>query len=176
DDAVFRLFKDQKCRIKGEKATATSPSGTMQMGSTIHIDSDTTGLSVFSKRIIKIDSCRTSEMLLMLVSTRDIEINCTRIKQPSEPCNGSAVPGSAPVYLQRSSSWIEAERVARESLATGISATVKVVDRKENDRVVKTIITSTDVMLSNIQTIHRRLDKENGIVKVWVDGNRGIVR
>jgi hypothetical protein len=168
DDAVLRLFIDMNCQIKGERATATSPSGTMHMGSTIQVSKDTLGLAEFKLQVIMLDSVRTPEMLIILVSNKEMEINHSLIKQPPEPYVDNAVSGSAPIYLQQSSSWIEAERVAREELALSKSASVKVVDRKENNNVIKTIVTTTDVMLSDVQTIHQRIDWDNRIVKVWV--------
>jgi len=168
ENAVLRLFIDTNCQIKGERATATSPGGSMHMGSTIQVSKDTLGLAEFKKHVARLDSVRTPEMLIILVSNREMEITRKFIKQPGNPESENAVSGSALIYLQQSSSWIEAERVAREELAISISASVKVVDRKENDRVVKTIVTTTDVMLSDVQTIHRRIDWDNRIVKVWV--------
>jgi len=168
EDAVLRLFTDIHCHIKGEKASASSPGGTMHMGSTIQLVSDTTGLAAFREQVVRLDSVRTPEMLIMLVSTRQIKINRKLTKQPGNPETENGVPCSAPLYMHQSSSWIEAERQARIEIATGISSVVKVIDRKQDGRVTKTIVTATDVMLTNVQTIHRRIDWKNGFVKVWL--------
>lgn len=175
NNATFRLFSDLRCIISGERATASAPDGTMQMGSTICQEIDTTGFAAFQKVIVRLDSMRTPSQLIVLVALSEVQIDRTRIQSPGKiseiSAHNQAVSGSAPIYLHESSSWNEAEYNARIELAISLSSEIKAVDQKQNDRIVKTIVTKTNVILSKVQTIHRRIDRENGIVQVWVNGN-----
>ena len=171
-DAAMRMFTDRMSCVRGERAIATVPDGVMQMGSTIHQETDTTGFGDFCKILVRLDSARTTTLRTMLVSTSHIEINKELIAPPgtaAEITTGSRTSvGLAPFYLLESSSWIEAERNGRIELAIGISSEMRIVDKKQDDQAIKTIVTKTDVILSNVQTLHRRIDRDTGLVKVWV--------
>ena len=173
-DAAWRLFCDKRCRIFGEKGTASSPEGTMQMGSTMRMEVDSTGFSAFSRKLARLDSMVTESMRIMLVATSEVQVDKQRVHFPRLKINGSTGYfgiGAAPLYYHLSSSWIEAEREAREQLAIDAHSELKGTTEAVDEQMLHTIVTKTDVTLSDIQTIHRRIDYINGFVMVWVRGN-----
>ncbi len=172
-DAAWRLFCDRRCRIAGEKAVASSPEGTMQMGSTIGIDVDSTGFEAFSRSLVRLDSAATRAMRIILVGGSNVTIDRTPVPAPvTAPDNGSTPVGygSAPPYYYESSSWIEAEYKARLELALQAYSRFTGSSERIDDQILKTSVTGTDVILTNVQTVCRRMDRKNGTVKVWVTG------
>jgi len=172
-DAAWRLFCDRRCRIYGEKGIASSPEGTMQMGSTIRIEVDSTGFSAFSKKLVKLDSVATKTMRIILVGTAKVEINKARISVPDFEIDNPERDlglGSAPIYYHESSSWIEAEREARIQLALDAQAEFMGTSETVDEMILQTSVTKTDVTLTGIQTLHRRINRTQGYIMVWVNG------
>ncbi len=172
-DAAWRLFCDERCRVAGEKAVASSPEGTMQMGSTLQIEVDSSGFEAFSKSIVRLDSAVTQSMRVVLVGRSNITIDRTPVTAPITALDNGSTPfgyGSAPLYHHESSSWIEAEYQARLELALQAYSRFKGSSERIDDEILKTSVTGTDVILTNTQTVHRRMDRKNGIVRVWVTG------
>ena len=172
-DAAWRLFCDRECRIYGEKGIASSPEGTMQMGSTIRIEVDSTGFSAFSKKLVRLDSVATRTMRIILVGTGRVEIDKTPIASPTfemEDAGQGLGLGSAPIYYHESSSWIEAEREARIQLALDAHAEFMGSSETADEMILQTAVTKTDVTLTGIQTLHRRIERTQGYVMVWANG------
>jgi len=172
-DGAWRLFCGKQSRIAGEKAIASSPSGMSHMGSTIREIADSTGFSRFCKRIVRIDSAATPTLRVILIGTRKIDVDQTLMTSPPEPninLSRSVSQGCSKMYEFEYSSWLEAERKARNSLATGISIEQECLEASTQDNAFKTIVTKTDILLTNVQTIHRRFNRKNGVVSVWING------
>ncbi|NQT34889.1 hypothetical protein HQ587_06845 [bacterium] len=173
-DGAWRLFRDLHSRISGERGISTVAEGTMNIGSTIRQEIDSTGFSAFSKTIIRLDSASTPTQRIMLVSTRDIPINRELLPEQSvapEITGSHLAQGSSQLYYHESSSWIEAEREARIELAIGTFSSLKGQTEIVDDNVFQTSITKTDVILTDILTMHRRIDRKKGLVTVWVRGS-----
>jgi hypothetical protein len=172
-DAAWRLFCDRQCHIYGEKGIASSPEGTMQMGSTIRIEVDSTGFSAFSGRLVRLDSLATTTMRVILVGTAEVVIDKARISVPdfeiTDPEKNLGL-GSAPIYYHESSSWIEAEREARIQLALDAHAEFMGSSETADEMILQTAVTKTDVALTGIQTLHRRIERTQGYVMVWAGG------
>lgn len=174
NDAAWRLYGDRVCRIAGEKGVASTPEGLMDMGSTIKQVVDSSGFESFRERIFRIDSVATEHLRAVLIATADIDVDKTLQNAPplELDCSGCNIAqSSAPIYYHYSSSWIEAERDARIELAVSTAADLSGCSLYRDDNMFSTSIIKTDIILSSVQTIHRRIDSENGIVKLWVIGS-----
>ena len=173
NDGAWRLFRDLHSRISGERGTSTVAEGMMNIGSTIRQEIDSTGFTAFSKTIIRLDSASTPTLRIVLVSTGDLPINRELLSEQSiapEIIGSHLTQGSAPIYYHESSSWIEAEREARIELAIGTLSSLKGQTEIVDDNIFQTSITETDVILTDIRTMHRRIDRKKRLVTVWIKG------
>ncbi len=172
-DGAWRLFRDLHSSISGGRGTSTVAEGTMNIGSTIRQEVDSTGFSAFSKTIVRLDSASTPTIRIMLVSTGDLPLDRELLPEQSiapEIVGSHLTQGSAQIYYHESSSWIEAEREARIELAVGTLSTLKGQTEIVNEGIFQTSITETDVILTDVLTMHRRIDRKKGLVTVWIKG------
>ena len=173
-DAAWRLFCDRSSLITGERGSATAPEGVLDLGSTLTQEVDSAGFEDFTKGIVRLDSALAGGMRLMLVGTSALPVDTARIKSPPDenPAVGGApvAEGEAPLYYYAASSWQEAERKARLELALGANAEIKGLGVSRGDDQFKAAVFKTKVQLYNVQTVRRRWDARNGVVKVWVTG------
>lgn len=173
-DAAWRLFADRISQVTGERGSATAPDGMMDLGSTLTQQVDSAGFEAFQKQVVRLDSVLAGGMRVMLVGTAEFSVDTTRIPAPADDHSLEAdlavAEGSAPIYFYPSSSWQEAERKARLELALGANAEIKGIGVNRDDEQFKMAVFKTAVRLEAVQTVSRRWDVKNGVVKVRVMG------
>ncbi|MBC8205202.1 hypothetical protein ISS30_04335 [bacterium] len=175
-DGAWRLFNDEEAYFAGARALSSGAGVQMSMGSTINMRIDSTGFDDFVKYIVRVDSFAAENMRIMLVAADEFQPE--KGLCPSPPANNVKVPEAGvftgysvtPKYYYSSSSWIEAERIARIELAVNASSKIKSVENVADGNILSTIIVETDINMVNIQTVQRRFNWEHGMYEVWVTG------
>jgi len=174
-DGCWRLFTDWESRITGGRAHASAPEGTMHMGDTFAQVIDSTLFPGFMKNVVRLDSFSTPEIRVVLVGTGKANIDRNLTKAPSEkPAISRSVLQarfSAPLYYYLSSSWKEAEAKARIELALSGFAVTKGLGSVKDQAALSVMNLETHVFLINVQTIHRRIHDQSGVVTIWVRGS-----
>ena len=173
-DAAWRLFCDRTSLVTGERGSATAPDGMMDLGSTLNQQVDSAGFEAFQKHVVRLDSALAGGMRVMLVGTGEFPMDTACIPSPAEEeaiqMELTVAEGSAPIYYYQSSSWQEAEQRARLELALGANAEIKGVGVNRDNEQFKAAVFKTNVRLEAVQTVRRRWDMKNGVVKAWVTG------
>lgn len=175
NDAAWRLYTDLDCRIAGESALSHDAGGAMSLGDNFHFEVDTAGYEGFRASIARIDSFANDMIAVVIVATREVEVDQRVVPSPALPESGGisisrfiTAAGVAPLYYYEASSWIEAEHRARIDLALSISSKVKSLKQGIDDISLSTTVIGTEVHFRNIQTFKRVLDKVSGHHWVFV--------
>ncbi|MBZ0263314.1 hypothetical protein K8I28_01485 [bacterium] len=168
EDAAWRLFVDSGCRVTGNRAAGKAPGGLMSLGSYFIFDVDSSRFETFKKSLVRLDSLKMNTMVTMLVGKKGTKLESINVS--SKPKNGQFIKAiaHAPGYYFNSSSWIEAERLARIEAALLLRTDFRGRQSFQNEQDLKDYLVQTDVYLSGVQTVRREFDPETGIVTVEV--------
>jgi|GEM_PF-1391838 len=176
DDAALRMFTDRRCRIVGERGSAWEGSAVMSLGSNLRIEADTAGFAVFKSGLARLDSISSAGLAAMLVGTRITQVD--KMPHPPPPIrdiqlstNPTVITGlgSALLYHQPASSWLEAERTARLEAAMAAATRMRGEAADIGSSSLKTTLIEVDVQMKNIRTIARTIDTLNKTVWIKVE-------
>jgi len=123
EDAAMRLWANRHCIIQVEAAAATHHDDTRLLGGRYAVEFDTIGYSEFKSQLVRIDSCWTDRIVVMLVANDLISVNSSLIESPDSlflnqySTDWVYGQGTAPEYYHMKSTWLEAEKYARRNLA-----------------------------------------------------------
>ncbi len=176
-DAALRLFIDRNCRVTGGRGSISDGSVVFSIGSNMHIIVDTSGFANYQAQLVRIDSVSSSMgIVAMLVGEKYIKVNKHLFPPPpvsdiqsTSKTNALNGLGSACFYYQMTSSWREAENVARLEAALATSIRFRDIKLAENAASIEAILLEVDVQLYNIRTVARTIDFNNKIVWVKVE-------
>lgn len=182
EDAARRLISDRRCRIRGGRATAWEGSAYMSFGAAWSFEADTSDLASFSVGLNRVDSAVAGDLVVMLVSTRPMDVDRKLRLSPPPGELGSRGAGdvlhgvgAAPSYYHPASSWIEAERLGRIDAAVAGYCRVKGIQAHADELAISTVVTETDVTLTGVQTIRRACDPAKGVVWVLIAAHQLLV-
>ena len=172
DNALLNLAKAYWVSVQGEQAFVSGEGGTAYKGSTVSEVVDSTLLKMLKPKLTCLDSALVGEMVIVLVSTKGIDVHSRPISLKSEPTWIKKLPsnpdynyarGASPKYLYESNSWLEAERRARIQLAWGRKTKLQQLQRKGEFSFHQVTVESTGVTLREAQIVARWVDPVNGV-------------
>jgi len=176
-DGAWRLFTDRRTVLQGRTGTTLTPYGVMLADTDIKPLDDTTGFSAFGAGLVHLDSVYVPDIMrLVLIGTREVEFDKQRIPAPEYSSGikeAVAALGCAPKYYRDCSSWIKAENSARLSLAMGYTQVKVLTERSSGtftDDFSEIVVVEVSSLLTDVQTVHRRLEPSTGARVVWVKG------
>lgn len=175
DDAARRLWQDRSCTIRAAKASMKTGPEVLSLGSIAQIEADTSGFAVFQANLVRLDSCWTDRLVLMLVGSKDIpELKRDRMPSPDHETDTATDPdflkatGIASTYRFLTTSWLEAERWARRNLALYVQSTVKSYAVTHNQQNIATQTIESVIAFRDIKTLLRTYDPQMGECRVVV--------
>ncbi len=172
DNGLLNLAKAYWVSIRGEQAFVSGERGTAYKGSTVSEEVDSTLLKMLKPKLTCLDSAQVGGMVIVLVSTKEINVHNRPISLKSEPTWIKKLPsnhdydyarGVSPEYLHESNSWLEAERRARIQLAWGQKTKLQQLSRKSRDNLHQVTVESTGVTLREAQIVARWVDPGAGV-------------
>lgn len=179
NDAATRLWADQDCRIAVQTGSSTHGDQLMHMGSVIRIESDTTGFGAFKETLVRVDSCWTDDLVVMLVSTRACSAPAQRVSSPNDKPQQAAgtiqSEGISPQYRFIASSWRQAEQESRKHLALTANPQIQTLQKSRDERLHYTSAISSEISVRGIRTIARRWDSENDVFSVIINAPRNAI-
>lgn len=182
EDAARRLWRDRCCRIEVRSGALTLHGETMSLDIGYRITADTADFAAFRETLVRLDSCWTDSLVVMLVGTDRIELDRRMIEAPPLPVefHGTAGVGygigAAPAYYHGTSSWREAELGARLDLALNANSTLDVRRRLRDKLYGNLTVRSAGVVAREITVLQRFYDRERGHYMVIVATDRTAIR
>ncbi len=173
-DAAQRLWTDRRCRIVVKTGSSTIAERTLSIGNVFRIEADTTGYAAFRQSLVRLDSCWTDSLVVMLAGTSALDITPWSHPAPAPELemdrNAGFVQGTgfAPLYYHTASSWREAENAARRDLALAAEATVQSLTETRNDQLARTLVLESDVTVAGIHVLGRYREPVSGVFVVVV--------
>lgn|GEM_PF-4865771 len=169
DNAAERLWYDQNCRIINKMISMDTPGFDFPAARVFKIKTDTSGLADFKRTIYHLDSLYTKHIVVVLVGTATVKIKSRLMVSPSinevdlnERKNQVSATMYTDQYAFETSSWMELEAECRRKLANIICTELSNQRIMINEAVFSTTDIKTDIILSQIQTIGRAVDKNTG--------------
>jgi len=157
-DAIRALNRDLHCQVDVPLGTTGTGRGMRVWGKEVRIESDTAVEALLMESAVRLDSCVTADLVLMLVGTSITEIDKRRVRSPV----GRDIPrgidqdrisaaGSAQPYVYEASSWQAAEFEARLQAVGYIQTSVRALTKSE-----KGVVTTVTDQVSFVE--HLRFD------------------
>jgi len=183
EDAALRLLSDRRSSLICRQGLISTPYGLRTVENENAQAYDTSNIETFYRSLVMIDSIRTDDLRLVLIATRPANVNQTRVKCPNclaVDSTGKRLQGYgvSPRYLRLSSTWIEAEGMARIELAMSFAKISGTIESQVSDamrgtgsKLSSVYELSSNVELRNVKTIHRRLNHNLDLFEVWATGN-----
>ena len=141
-DALFSFARQNRVKISGGQIFWNTEAGSFWMGSDFSEDVDTTGLTQAAESLAVLDSFTTPSMQALLLGPKGSELDPAWktmtglgttapgwIESPPVSSTDEYAVGMAPQYYYESSSWKEAERMARRNLARSVFTTVRMLQK-----------------------------------------------
>ena len=141
-DALISYARQSRVKIAGGQIFWNTEAGSFWMGSDFSEEVDTTGLAQAAESLAVLDSFTTPSMQALLLGPKVLELDSplkaiteweTRapewIESPPVSSTDEYAVGMAPQYYYESSSWKEAERMARRNLARSVYTTVRMLQK-----------------------------------------------
>jgi len=172
EEAVKQLWVDRKCKITAKTGFFSIGDETFHMGGTYDVEADTSGFAGFKASCVRIDSCWTDSLVLILVGTDWIKVDRSLIPPPEGdwlnlPSHFQAdAPeyyygqGVATEYFKAAFSWRAAEQNARRNLAFSAITHFRSEQLTLNERMSRTTDMSSEAVFHDIQTVARRWDEK----------------
>ena len=171
-DAVRRLYFDVfGVRYLGEIGLTSTPHGYRVEYNTVEPDTVDRDIGEYASEVVRIDSFRTHDMLVMLIGTRKSKVDSRIIPSSSDVPEATGLQGTERDFRFPSSSWTQAESAARTELCMKGPVGMRSMQKKLNDRIQIVTIMTVDSRLSGVQTTTRRFDASSRIYRVWVKGS-----
>jgi hypothetical protein len=175
----YALFKSSK--IVGGQGFWTTEFGDYWMGEDIEEIFDQQCFNSFLSADI-ITKFNTDSFTIILASTNKIEINdelnaIIDLKTIAQPSWTDEIPksksclygvGVAPKYYYETSSWLEAERAARLSIARQIAVSISSLQKKLDNDLKDTKKEELNIRISNVKIVERWIDTEKELYYVLV--------
>jgi len=175
-DALFSYARQNHVKIVGGQIFWNTEAGSFWMGSDFSEDVDTTGLTQAAESLAVLDSFTTPSMQALLLGPKGDELDPawktrTRwgsrspewIESPPASSTDEYAVGMAPQYYYESSSWKEAERMARRNLARSVFTTVRMLQK-------------SGIQAQGIEHEELRVDLHDiSVAARWTDVNARIV-
>lgn len=181
EDANKRLYEDSGCRVIGERALGSGPTGAFSLGEIVNFEIDEEGFQDFSNGIVHIDSLRHQRFVVVLVATGATEVDNELVPSPSVEAARKCLrdknfmtcgSGICKTSYYQSLSWQEAERAARVEAAFIHHSVVNHLQQVLDGQMVNVTVNKTDVRIADYRTVGRALDAENKQVWVFVEAIR----
>lgn len=181
-DAAMRLWIDKESRLICNKGMLSTRYGLRNIENEDIVLKDTSGFARFCKTLSRLDSISAPDQRIMLVATGPCSVGKDRIRcpknQPDTPADNYIWGcGVAPRYHHVSNTWIEAEGQARIQMGLAFADVGGLTKTRLTDTGRMDIYAShevyrlsSDVHLSDVSTIRRRIDVESRTLQVWARG------
>lgn len=174
DDAARRLWRDRYCRIQSVEAYSTTGAERMFMGRIFRFSYPEEGFEDFKKSLVIVDTFAMPELTSVLVATKPFSIEKRLIPSPDNSPILSIGPntprgfGIGQLYYYWANSFREAEEFARINLAYSTWCKVLGLDLSDPQNLLKVSELQTDLILTGIKSVRRRLSLNPPYVEIIV--------